>query len=124
MISAVQSQLSYEQLTSLERDAPEFITIPNGRKVKLQYEVGKTPVLAARIQELFGLRETPRIARSRVAVTMHLLAPNYRIQQVTEDLASFWKNTYPQVRKDLKGRYPKHKWPDDPFQPLEPKAAK
>lgn len=124
MISAVQSQLSYEQLTSLERDAPEFITIPNGRKVKLQYEVGKTPVLAARIQELFGLRETPRIARSRVAVTMHLLAPNYRVQQVTEDLASFWKNTYPQVRKDLKGRYPKHKWPDDPYQPLEPKAEK
>lgn len=124
MISAVQSQLSYEQLASLERDAPEFITIPNGRKVKLQYEVGKTPVLAARIQELFGLRETPRIARSRIPVTMHLLAPNYRVQQVTEDLASFWKNTYPQVKKDLKGRYPKHKWPDDPYQPLEPKAAK
>ncbi len=124
MISAIQSQLTHEQLVSVEREAPEFISIPNGRKVKLQYELEKTPVLAARIQELFGMSETPRIARSRIPVTMHLLAPNYRIQQVTDDLNSFWKNTYPQVKKDLKGRYPKHKWPDDPYQPVEPRAAK
>lgn len=124
LVSAIQSELTHEQLMTLEREAPEFITIPNGRKVKLQYEPGKTPVLAARIQELFGMHETPRIARSRIPVTMHLLAPNYRVQQVTEDLSSFWKNTYPQVKKDLKGRYPKHKWPDDPYKPLEPRPAK
>ena len=124
MISAIQSELTHEQMMALEREAPEFITIPNGRKVKLQYEPGKTPVLAARIQELFGMHETPRIARSRVPVTMHLLAPNYRVQQVTEDLSSFWKNTYPQVKKDLKGRYPKHKWPDDPYKPLEPRPPR
>ena len=124
MISAIQSQLTHDQLMSLDREAPEFITIPNGRKVRLLYEIGKAPVLAARIQELFGMLETPRIARSRVPLTVHLLAPNHRVQQVTDDLRSFWKNTYPQVKKDLKGRYPKHKWPDDPSQPLEPKAAK
>jgi len=121
MIAAIQSQLTHEQLMAVEREAPETIAIPTGRKVKLQYEQGKKPVLAARIQELFGLRETPRVARSRVPVMLHLLAPNYRPQQVTDDLASFWKNTYPQVKKDLKGRYPKHKWPDDPYTPLEPR---
>jgi ATP-dependent helicase HrpB len=72
-------------------------------------------VLAARIQELFGLGETPRIAGGRVKVLLHLLAPNYRPQQVTDDLASFWKYGYPVVRKELRGRYPKHAWPEDPL---------
>ena len=71
-------------------------------------------MLAARIQELFGLADTPRVAGGRVKVLLHLLAPNYRPQQVTDDLASFWANTYPLVRKELRGRYPKHAWPDDP----------
>jgi ATP-dependent helicase HrpB len=124
MISAIQSCLNRDQLISLEKDAPEFFTLQSGRRVKLQYEPGKLPVLAARIQELFGMTETPRIARSRVGMTMHLLAPNYRIQQVTDDLSSFWKNTYPQVKKELKGRYPKHQWPDDPLKPIEPKSRK
>ncbi len=121
--SAIQSRLTRDQLMSLERDAPEHFTLPGGRRVKFQYEVGKPPVLAARIQELFGMTETPKVARGRVAVMMHLLAPNYRVQQITHDLNSFWKNTYPEVKKELKGRYPKHSWPDDPIkaEPLKPK---
>src|SRR5256885_337691 len=79
------------------------------------YSPTPPPVLAVRIQELFGLTETPRVAGGRVKVLLHLLAPNYRPQQVTDDLASFWANTYPQVRKDLRGRYPKHAWPEDPL---------
>jgi ATP-dependent helicase HrpB len=82
----------------------------------LHYEPGKAPVLAVRIQEIFGLLETPRVARARVRVLLHLLAPNMRPQQVTDDLASFWKTTYHQVRKDLRRRYPKHSWPEDPYQ--------
>jgi ATP-dependent helicase HrpB len=71
-------------------------------------------VLAVKIQELFGLAETPRLAGGRVPLLLHLLAPNGRPQQVTSDLASFWANTYPQVRKELAGRYPKHAWPENP----------
>ena len=81
----------------------------------MDYEEGRPPVLAARIQELFGLTETPRLGGGRVKVLLHLLAPNYRPQQVTDDLASFWANTYPQVRKELRARYPRHAWPEDPY---------
>jgi ATP-dependent helicase HrpB len=73
-------------------------------------------VLAVRIQEMFGLADTPRVAAGRVRVLLHLLAPSYRPQQVTDDLASFWANTYPVVRKELRARYPKHAWPEDPLQ--------
>ena len=89
--------------------------MPSGSRIQLVYEPGRPPVLAARIQELFGLAETPRVAAGRVPVLLHLLAPNHRPQQVTHDLRSFWENTYPQVRKELQGRYPKHAWPEDPW---------
>ena len=72
-------------------------------------------MLAVRIQEMFGATDTPRVAAGRVPVLLHLLAPNQRPQQVTDDLASFWRNTYPEVRKELAGRYPKHAWPEDPL---------
>jgi len=75
----------------------------------------KRPVLAVRLQEVFGWVDTPRVAGGRVAVVMHLLAPNYRPVQITDDLKSFWSNTYFQVRKDLRVRYPKHSWPDEPL---------
>jgi len=115
LVHAIQSSLTHEQITAVDQEAPERIALPSGRTTKLQYEIGKSPVLAARIQELFGVAETPRIARGRVPVLVHLLAPNYRVQQITPDLASFWKNTYADVKKELKGRYPKHAWPDDPL---------
>lgn len=111
----VRMQLSHEQRQLLEREAPERMTVPSGSQIKLDYEPGKPPVLAVRVQELFGLRETPRIACGRVPVLLHLLGPNYRPQQVTSDLASFWRTTYPEVKKELRRRYPKHSWPDDPL---------
>ena len=81
----------------------------------VDYSDPAAPVLAVRLQELFGLTETPTVARGRVPLTLHLLSPGRRPVQVTRDLASFWRTTYFEVRKDLKGRYPKHHWPDDPL---------
>ena len=115
LLDVLRGALSWEQLQTLEREAPERLEVPSGSRIKVEYEPGRPPVLAARIQELFGLAETPRLAAGRIPVLMHLLAPNHRPQQVTLDLHSFWENTYPQVRKELQGRYPKHAWPDDPW---------
>lgn len=112
--SLLPSLLDGPQRQILDREAPEQFTLPSGRKVMLQYELGKPPILAARIQEFFGMKTTPRLAGGRVPILLHLLAPNQRCQQVTEDLESFWKNTYPVIRKELRGRYPKHAWPEDP----------
>src|SRR5262249_57292775 len=104
-----------QQARELREGAPDSLAIPSGRRVRLVYETGRPPVLAARLQELFGWTETPRVARGRVPVVLHILGPNYRPVQVTDDLRSFWTTTYFQVRKDLRGRYPKHSWPDDPL---------
>ena len=115
LLERLRGALTRQQLAALDREAPERLVVPSGSRIQLLYEEGKLPVLAARIQELFGLAETPRIAASRVPVLLHLLAPNLRPQQVTGDLRSFWENTYPQVRKELQGRYPRHAWPQDPW---------
>lgn len=111
----LRGQLTYDQLRTIDAEAPEQMAVPSGSLITIEYEEGRPPVLAARIQEMFGLAETPRVARGRVKVLLHLLAPNYRPQQVTDDLASFWANGYTVVRKELRGRYPKHSWPDDPL---------
>jgi ATP-dependent helicase HrpB len=113
--AALRAALGHEQRAALEREAPERLTVPSGRSVALQYEPGAPPVLAVPMQALFGCRETPRVAGGRVPVRLHLLAPNGRPQQVTDDLAGFWERTWPQVRKELRGRYPKHAWPADPL---------
>lgn len=113
--SLLPSQLSSEAKKKLDTMAPPKIQLPRGRWVNLVYEPNKAPVLAAKIQELFGWHETPRLAGGRTPLLLHLLAPNGRPQQVTDDLASFWKNTYPVVRRDLRGRYPKHAWPENPL---------
>jgi ATP-dependent helicase HrpB len=112
---ALVSMLVYPLDRDLEKLAPTSIDVPTGSNIRLDYDVATAPVLAVRLQELFGLPDTPRIAGGRVPVVLHLLGPNYRPVQVTDDLASFWKNTYPQVRKDLRARYPKHSWPDNPL---------
>jgi ATP-dependent helicase HrpB len=115
LAGAIRARLVYPLDRRLEEFAPEAIEVPTGSMIRLDYANPNTPpVLAVRLQELFGLPETPRVAGGRVKVLLHLLAPNYRPVQVTDDLASFWKNTYEQVRKDLRARYPKHSWPDDP----------
>lgn len=108
------SSLDRDLRHALETDAPERIEVPSGSRLAIDYSDPERPVLAVRIQELFGLAATPRLAGGRVPLLLYLLAPNGRPQQVTSDLASFWANTYPQVRKELAGRYPKHAWPDDP----------
>jgi ATP-dependent helicase HrpB len=115
LLDVLQGALSHAQLAAVRREAPERLEVPSGSHVKLLYEPGKPPVLAVRIQELFGLAETPRVAGDRVPVLLHLLAPNGRPQQVTHDLRSFWENIYPEVRKELQGRYPRHAWPTDPW---------
>ncbi|MBX7105896.1 MAG: ATP-dependent helicase HrpB [Gemmataceae bacterium] len=118
-LAAYRSRLDYQQLAAIDREAPERLPLPSGRTAALLYEEGRPPVLSARIQDFFGLAETPTVGGGRVKVLLHLLAPNGRPQQVTDDLSSFWANTYSQVRKDLRGRYPKHAWPEDPRLSLE-----
>jgi ATP-dependent helicase HrpB len=96
----------------LDQIVPERIKLPGGRQVKVHYEPGKPPWIESRLQDFFWMRETPRIGNTSVVV--HLLAPNHRPVQVTSDLAGFWERLYPQVRRELSRRYPKHKWPEKP----------
>jgi ATP-dependent helicase HrpB len=98
----------------LDEQAPPHLSVPSGSSVRLDYSE-YPPILAVRLQELFGLSDTPRIAGGRQIVKLHLLSPARRPVQVTQDLANFWRSTYAEVKKDLKGRYPKHYWPDDPL---------
>ncbi len=95
--------------------APSKIRLPGGRQTKVNYETGKPPWIASRLQDFFGMRETPRVANGKVAVVVHLLAPNQRPVQTTTDLTGFWQRLYPQVRRELSRRYPKHKWPENPY---------
>lgn len=111
---AVFSLLSYSQTRELAALAPESFQLPSGKTRQLDYSQTGEVILAATIQELFGVLETPRLGKTQVAMTIHLLSPARRPVQVTKDLASFWRNSYPEVRRELRGRYPKHKWPEDP----------
>lgn len=111
----LRGRLHYPLDRLLDQHAPTTVTVPTGNRIRIEYSATQPPVLAVRLQELFGMSDTPRIAGGRVPLTVHLLGPNFRPVQITSDLASFWKNTYPQVRKDLRARYPKHSWPDDPL---------
>ncbi len=99
----------------LDRLAPERLPLPSGRTAALDYREDGSVVAAAKLQELFGLAETPRVGPRQVPVVFELLAPNGRPVQTTRDLRSFWERTYPEVRKELRGRYPRHPWPDDPW---------
>lgn len=113
--AALLAPLSWPQRQTLDKHAPTHVTVPSGSNIAVDYESGDNPILAVRLQELFGLAETPRIAGGRVPLLLHLLSPGRIPVQVTRDLASFWRSTYAEVKKDLKGRYPKHYWPDDPL---------
>ncbi|MCB1572416.1 MAG: ATP-dependent helicase HrpB [Xanthomonadales bacterium] len=113
--SALAAQLDYRLRHTLDEQAPTTITVPSGLARRVDYPAGAAPVLAVKLQELFGLADTPRVANGRVAVTLHLLSPAGRPIQVTQDLRGFWERTYPEVKKELKGRYPKHPWPEDPW---------
>jgi ATP-dependent helicase HrpB len=114
--AALLDQLSWDQRAALDRLAPTHVTVPSGSRVPVDYGDPTLPVLAVRLQEMFGLTETPRVGGGTVPLTLHLLSPAGRPVQVTRDLAGFWRTTYFEVRKDLKGRYPRHHWPDDPLE--------
>ncbi|HEX2163983.1 MAG TPA: ATP-dependent helicase C-terminal domain-containing protein, partial [Thermoanaerobaculia bacterium] len=124
LVDVLRGHLTPRQAAALDREAPERLTVPTGSRLRLDYRPGRPPVLAVRIQELFGTADTPRVAGGRVPVLLHLLAPNGRPQQVTQDLAGFWRRTYPEVKKELAGRYPKHPWPDDPLRAEPTRRAK
>jgi len=114
LIYFFESKLSGAIVQRFHSECPEFLQVPSGSRIRLNYS-GPNPALEVRLQEVFGLNETPKIARGKLPLTLVLLGPNYRPVQVTQDLASFWKNGYPEVRKELRSRYPKHSWPDDPL---------
>ena len=112
--SIVRNLLPWPLPQELDVHAPQAIQVPSGSSIRIDYSQ-HPPILAVRLQELFGLSETPRIAQGKQVLTLHLLSPARRPVQVTQDLANFWRSTYAEVKKDLKGRYPKHYWPDDPL---------
>ena len=112
---ALKSQLEWSQRSKLDALAPRTISVPSGMERNISYQHGHAPVLAVKLQELFGLADTPRICDGRVPLTLHLLSPGGKPLQVTQDLKGFWDRTYPEVKKEMKGRYPRHPWPDDPW---------
>jgi ATP-dependent helicase HrpB len=114
--AALRAQLTSPQQRELEEWAPTHLTLPGGTRARVDYLDASAPLVAVRLQEVFGLAATPRLGRERVAVTFKLLSPAQRPLQVTRDLASFWRGAYAEVRKDMRGRYPKHYWPEDPLQ--------
>lgn len=122
LVAVLEGMLTWEQRRRLAQVAPTHVTVPTGSHLRVDYSDPAAPVVAVRIQELFGLAETPHLGN--VPVTLHLLSPANRPVQVTRDLAGFWRSSYFDVRKDLRGRYPKHEWPDDPLHAAPTRRAK
>lgn len=117
--------LSFEMQMHLDKLAPQKLQVPSGSKIKIEYrENGAPPILAVRLQEIFGMLQTPTICDGKVKLLLHLLSPGFKPVQVTDDLHSFWHSTYFEVRKELKSRYPKHHWPDNPFEASPTKGVK
>jgi ATP-dependent helicase HrpB len=121
LVDVLSGMLTWEQRARLDQDAPTHVTVPSGSRIPIDYSAVGGPVLAVRLQEMFGLEDTPRVGAGRVPLTLHLLSPAHRPVQVTQDLAGFWRTSYFDVRKDLRGRYPKHHWPENPLE-AEPTA--
>ena len=121
---ALFAQLDWSQLQRLNELLPTQIIVPSGSAVAIDYCVEGNPVLAVKLQEVFGWQDTPALAQGRLRLTLHLLSPARRPTAVTADLASFWRQGYPEVRKDLRGRYPKHPWPEDPLSAIAQRGVK
>jgi ATP-dependent helicase HrpB len=115
LAGALHALLTWEQRKRLDQSAPSHLTVPSGSRIPVNYQDPEQPFLSARLQEMFGCQDTPRVADGKVPVTLHLLSPAGRPVQVTQDLKNFWRSGYQEVRKELRGRYPKHSWPDDPL---------
>ncbi|MBA4373227.1 MAG: ATP-dependent helicase HrpB [Thermodesulfovibrio sp.] len=124
LLPALKAQLTWVQSRLLDERFPSHLVVPSGSRIALDYDSGDIPVLAVKLQEMFGLADTPMIAGGRVKVLLHLLSPARRPVQITQDLKGFWNSGYQQVKKELKGRYPKHPWPDDPWNALPTKRLK
>jgi ATP-dependent helicase HrpB len=124
IVPPLRAMLTWEQARRLDEGAPTHLTVPSGSRIVLSYSGDGQPVLAVKLQELFGLAETPTVAWGRSPVLLHLLSPAGRPIQVTIDLRNFWDKVYPEVKKELKGRYPKHPWPDDPWSAAPTRHAK
>ena len=124
LAAILQARLSFEQRRALDRLAPTHVVVPTGSNLPIDYSDPASPVLAVRLQEMFGQTDTPRIAEERVPLTLHLLSPAGRPMQITRDLAGFWRSSYFEVRRELRGRYPKHEWPDDPLDAAPTRRAK
>ena len=116
LLDALRARLAYDQQRRLEELAPTHVGLPTGTRARIDYRSDNAPIASMRMQEVFGLAATPRIGGGAVPVTFELLSPARRPLQVTRDLASFWRNAYVEVRKDMRGRYPRHYWPEDPLQ--------
>lgn len=124
LAAILQGLLPGNERRILDNLAPTHLEVPSGSRIRIAYERGRPPVLAVKLQELFGLAATPTVYGGKVPVLLHLLSPARRPIQVTQDLVSFWKNTYPQVRKELFARYPRHPWPEDPWTAPPTRRAK
>jgi ATP-dependent helicase HrpB len=116
LVSALKAKLPPQNQSLLDRLAPASVTLPTGRKLAIHYESGKAPWVQSRLQDFFGMSKGPAIAGGEVPVVLHLLSPRQEPVQITSDLAGFWQKHYPQVRKELMRRYPRHKWPERPEQ--------
>lgn len=114
VLSILDNAMSWEERQRLDRLAPTHYTVPNGRRIAIDYSDPERPVLAVRLQDMFGVKTQPRVADGRIVLTVHLLSPAGRPIQVTQDIGGFWSGSYAEVRKEMRGRYPKHKWPEDP----------
>jgi ATP-dependent helicase HrpB len=124
LADALHGRLSGAQQRSLETLAPRDLAVPSGSRIRIDYADANAPCISVRLQEVFGLMETPRVGGGAVPVTFKLLSPAQRPVQITRDLAGFWRSSYLEVRKDMRGRYPKHHWPDDPLQAQPTRGAR
>ncbi|MFS8608203.1 MAG: ATP-dependent helicase HrpB [Gammaproteobacteria bacterium] len=124
LVDALAARLGPDKRRRLDELAPARLVVPSGSSIRIDYRSENAPLVAVRLQEVFGLEETPRIAGGRVPITFALLSPAHRPVQVTRDLASFWRNAYQDVRKDLRGRYPKHDWPENPLEAVPSRGVR
>ena len=116
MCTVIQGIVGYQNMAVIDRLAPTHIRLPGGRNAKILYRTGSSaPVVSAKLQDCFGLYDTPRVDDGKRNVLMELLSPGFKPVQLTQDLRGFWTGTYFEVRKELRRRYPKHRWPDDPL---------
>ena len=124
LLEIFNAMLGWNKQQQLNRLAPTTLAVASGSRIRLRYQHGEPPLLAVRIQEMFGTQQTPVICDGNIPVLLHLLSPAQRPLQVTADLAGFWQRTYPEIKKELKGRYPKHFWPDDPLNAVATRRTK